>query len=118
MKRVLLIDDERVLNETLTDVINALGYQVQSYLSITEARRHEDFSAVDLVVCDVGLPGESAFTFARWVKENHERLPFILLSAFSEQEVIREGLDAGADQYLVKPVNLLQLKEALSKSSL
>lgn len=116
MKRVLLIDDEQVLNETLCDVIHALGYTVQSYLSIMDARQREDFTAVDLVVCDVGLPGESAFSFARWIKDNHHDLPFILLSAFSEAEVIREGMDAGADSYLVKPVKLDELRKVLDQA--
>ena len=110
MKKVLLIDDERSLNETLTDVIEALGHQVESYFSIGNAVEATDFSLTDIVICDVGLPGENAFDFARWIKDQHHHIGFVLLSAFSEEEIIQEGLNAGADHYLVKPAGLDRLK--------
>lgn len=116
MNKILLIDDEKILNESLSDVIQALGYQVENYLSIHEAIRQVDLRTIDMIICDVGLPGECAFTFIQWVRKNYQRLPFVLLSAFSEEDAIRKGLEAGADRYVVKPVRLNQLRELLSQS--
>ncbi len=111
MKTILLIDDERVLNESLSDVIEAMGHRINSCFSIDEARRTQDFSAVNIVLCDVGLPGESVFTFTQWIKNNHDHIVFVILSAFTDDEIIHRGMASGADHYLVKPTSLGALRE-------
>lgn len=106
MKSILLIDDERIVNESLSDVILALGCQVKSCLSIEEALEKMDFTSLDIVICDIGLPGEDPFSFARWLKLNHDHISFIILSALSDEEKIQRGRDAGVDRFILKPTSL------------
>lgn len=112
--KIVLIDNERILNESLSDLIEALGHEVKGYFSIKDALQQEDFATLDMVICDLGLPEECAYNFVQWVKLNHEHLPFVILSAFSEEEKVTKALEAGADLYLLKPLKLGQLQEAFT----
>ncbi len=113
MKRILLIDDEKNVRESICDVIEAIGHQVEAYSSIDHALTNSDLTSFDVVICDIGLPDEDAFQFTTRIKR-YTNLVFILLSAFSEEETIQKGMEAGADHYLVKPTSIKLLSEAIN----
>ncbi|MEQ8551179.1 MAG: response regulator [Cyclobacteriaceae bacterium] len=114
MKNIILIDDENILRESMADLLEAIGHKVDSYPSIDAAMMNSDLALYDVVICDVGLPGEDAFLFAQTIKESFTQHSFILLSAFSERETIQKGIEAGADHYLVKPPSVEELQSAIN----
>ena len=114
MKSVLLIDDEKILRESIADLIEAIGHKVDSYPSIHLAMMNADLAFFDVIICDIGLPEEDAFLFAKTIKESFTQHSFILLSAFSEEETIQKGINAGADYYLVKPPSIERLQMAIN----
>ncbi len=118
MKRILLIDDEKILRESMADVIEAIGHQVESYPSINSAMLNADLALFDIIICDIGLPEEDAFTFIKTIKESFTQHRFILLSAFSEEENIQKGLEGGADDYLVKPPSIEDLQYAINDNNI
>ncbi|GEM_PF-4566840 len=114
MKNIILIDDENTLRESMADLLEVIGHKVDSYPSIHSAMMNSDLAMYDVVICDVGLPGEDAFLFAQTIKESFTQHSFILLSAFSERETIQRGIEAGADHYLVKPPSVEELESAIN----
>ncbi len=117
MKRIILIDDESALRESMADVIEALGHRVETFESIHSAMTNADLAIYDIIICDVGLPEEDAFLFTKAIKESFTQHCFILLSAFSEEETIQKGIAAGADHYLVKPPSIVDLKAAINDTT-
>lgn len=114
MSRIVLIDDERILNETLKDLIELMGYEVLSFYSFAEAAESTAFHDIELILCDVGLPGENVFELMTSLKEKSS-IPFVLLSAFSTDDYIQRAYESGADKYLVKPVSIEMLRETFSE---
>jgi two-component system sensor histidine kinase/response regulator len=108
--KVLVVDDE-ARNRTLTrailrehDVIEAAGAE--------EAYAILDREQIDLVLLDVMMPSIDGFTACREIKRRHPEpyLPVILLTALGEQEHRNEGFEAGADDFLSKPVDRRELQ--------
>lgn len=109
---VLLVEDDRELRNTLRDALSVEGYQVHASASLADARALLAHAVadggLDLVLLDLGCPdgdGESLLTQLR-----HERAtPVIVISARHGDEPKVRLLDAGADDYLVKPFSLAEL---------
>ena len=110
--RVLLVEDDRQLRETLAEALAVEGHQVQPAASLVDARllmqRALLDGRLDLVLLDLGLPdGEGAALLAE-LRRTHGT-PVIVISARNADEHKIGLLDAGADDYLVKPFNIGEL---------
>ena len=110
--RVLLVEDDRELRATLRAALEVEGWQVHASASLADAHAvmaHARLDApVDLVLLDLGLPdgdGESLLTQLR----REQATPVIVISARHGDEPKVRLLDAGADDYLVKPFSLAEL---------
>ena len=114
MSRIVLIDDERILNETLKDLIELMGYEVLAFYSFAEAAKSTDFNDIELIICDVGLPGEDVFELLTSFKGKYD-IPFVLLSAFSTDDYIQRAHESGADKYLTKPVSIEMLRRTFNE---
>lgn len=107
---VLLVEDDRELRATLREALVVEGYQVFASASLADARAVLSHSggAVDLVLLDLGLPdGEGAALLAELRRERVT--PVIVVSARQAEAQKVQLLDAGADDYLVKPFSLAEL---------
>ncbi len=109
---VLLVEDDRELRGTLRDALEVEGYRVRASASLADAQavlaHARAAGGVDLVLLDLGLPdgdGEALLTALR----RERGTPVIVLSARQGDEGKVRLLDAGADDYLVKPFNLAEL---------
>ena len=109
---VLLVEDDRELRNTLRDALSVEGYQVHASASLADARALLAHAVadggLDLVLLDLGLPdgdGESLLTQLR----REQATPVIVISARHGDEPKVRLLDAGADDYLVKPFSLAEL---------
>jgi response regulator NasT len=112
MRKVLLVDDDRLVLATLSSGLEQAGYAVQACASAEEARRVLGVAQPDIAVLDVRMPNESGLELARHLLE-HSSVPFIFLTAYSEEDVVRQAIEHGALGYLVKPVDLPQLIPAI-----
>jgi len=111
-RKVLLVDDDRLVLATLSKGLEQAGYAVQACAGAEEAKRIINLERPDIAVLDVRMPGESGLDLARNLLE-HPSVPFIFLTAYSEDEVVKQAVDHGALGYLVKPVDIPQLVPAI-----
>lgn len=100
---VMVVEDDAMLAASLAKGLSEAGFLVSKYGTAEEAIRHSTPTPADLVVLDIGLPGKSGLEVLRVLRAAGSRVPVIVLTA---RDSIRDrvtGLDAGADDYLVKP---------------
>ncbi|UKS28924.1 response regulator [Paenibacillus sp. HWE-109] len=119
--RVLAVDDDPVNLKVLVHILSMDNYHIETVSSANEALRRLHRSQWDLVIADVMMPGMSGYELTRLIRERFTlyELPIILLTARSEPQDIYAGFLAGANDYVTKPVDALELKyRAWSLSSL
>ncbi|MGR3591817.1 response regulator transcription factor [Limimaricola soesokkakensis] len=107
--RMLLVEDNDDLAETIMDRLRAEGHSVDRESDGEEANvllRHAGF---DIVLLDVNLPGRSGYEVLRSLRSRGDTTPVMILTARSQIDDRVIGLDAGADDYMVKPVDFREL---------
>lgn len=100
--RLIVVDDETDVRRMLEDYFGAAGFHVRSTGDGNGLRRLLDQEAADLVVLDLGLPGEDGLSLARWLRERHD-LGIVMLTGADTQLDRILGLEVGADDYVGKP---------------
>jgi signal transduction histidine kinase/DNA-binding response OmpR family regulator len=110
MVQILVVDDDQHVARTLMDLLSLHGYRSVRAESGEQALELLRDQPSDLVLLDVKLPGISGFETCARIRERHgASLPVIILTAFGDATSIRRGYDAGADDFLQKPVDTPQL---------
>ena len=109
--RILVVDDERAVRESLRRALELEGYGVELAGDGREAldRLESGADAPDAVVLDVLMPEVDGLEVCRSLRRAGSRLPILMLTARAEVENRVEGLDAGADDYITKPFALEEL---------
>lgn len=108
MERVLVVEDERKLNDLVRDYLSSLGYEVVQCLNGPEALKLCEAEGIDLAVLDIMLPGLDGIEVARRIREKRD-LPIIMLTARDSEADKLLGLEVGADDYLTKPFSVREL---------
>jgi len=111
--RLLVIEDETSLREYLCGQLRAAGYAVDSAANGRDGLVHGREYPIDLAVVDLGLPDISGMEVIRTWRKNDRRFPVLILTARGRWQDKVEGLEAGADDYLVKP---FQFEELLART--
>jgi two-component system alkaline phosphatase synthesis response regulator PhoP len=107
--RVLLVEDEPGLQLALTDRLVAEGYLVETAEDGTTAVRRATGEPFDVILLDVMLPGRDGFDVAKTVRQQGVRTPILMLTARSQVVDRVVGLKLGADDYLTKPFEMVEL---------
>ena len=107
--RVLIIEDEPGLVLTLTDLLTSEGYEVESATDGTSGLRLATEGAFDLILLDVMLPGKNGFDVCRDLRARDVTTPVIMLTARGQVIDKVLGLKLGADDYLTKPFEPMEL---------
>lgn len=124
--KVLVVEDNKPVQMVISAIIRGMNHEVITCESGEEALQHFKVEEIDLILMDVEMPGIDGFETTRRVRKlgGSQWIPIIFLSANSEESYLAEGIDAGGDDYLVKPVKpvVLQAKiramERISKMRL
>ncbi|MCI4430869.1 MAG: phosphate regulon transcriptional regulator PhoB [Burkholderiales bacterium] len=111
MSRILVVEDEAAIAELVSLNLRHAGHDVALAASAEQAQAEVDAMLPDLIVLDWMLPGQSGLALARrWRESQRTReLPIIMLTARTQEADKIAGLDAGADDYLVKPFSTQEL---------
>jgi two-component system alkaline phosphatase synthesis response regulator PhoP len=109
-RRILLAEDEPGLRRTLTDLLSSQGYTVQSSADGQEAQTFAEKEVYDLIILDVMLPSRTGFDVCRNLRNRGIQTPILMLTARSELSNKVQGFKAGADDYLTKPFEPVELK--------
>lgn len=110
-RHILIVDDDVVNLRVIKNVLSNLFYEISTATSGEEALEVLKNSDVDLLITDVMMPQMSGYELTKKVRENHSisELPIILLTARNKSDDIYTGFLVGANDYLIKPVNAMEL---------
>jgi two-component system, OmpR family, response regulator MprA len=111
--RILIVDDDRALRDALRRALTLAGYNSVLAADGEEALARATSAAPDAIVLDVGLPGMDGLEVCRALRASGDRVPVLMLTARDAVADRIDGLDAGADDYLVKPFDVGELKARL-----
>ena len=108
--RIFLIEDTRDVAEAIVDRFEATGHAVDWETDGRAASEILDYTAYDLVILDVNLPGMNGFAILQKLRAAGNVVPVLVLTARSEVDDRVGALDLGADDYLVKPFDFRELE--------
>lgn len=106
---ILLVDDDPKLLEIVSVSLSRQGYRVRTAATGREALEHATGTPPHLLILDLDLPDMSGIDVLDNIRDDHETLPVLVLSAQDDVDSRVAALDGGADQYILKPVSLREL---------
>lgn len=109
MFKILVLEDEKELNQTVCDFLNQSGYQAIGCLDANQAYDVLYEQVVDLIVSDIMMPGTDGFEFARNVRDTNKEIPILFMTARDDIASKQRGFRIGVDDYMVKPIDLDEL---------
>ena len=107
--RVLVAEDDRDLCSVIARHLNSVNIRTEHCFDAVSARERIAMGGYDAVVLDIMMPGGSGLDVLRWMREERDTTPVLLLTALDSIEDRVNGLDGGADDYLTKPFALEEL---------
>ena len=112
-RSILVIEDDATLNRMLVDQLQRLGYDASGVLNMAAARTAVQAQDPDLALLDFRLPDSSGTEFISWLRD---RCPVVILTAYGSIDQAVQAIQAGASEYLVKPVSPARLELAVRRA--
>ena len=122
MAKILAADDDPIVQQFVSSILMENGFEVFTASDGEEAIQQVNNVRPDLIVLDLIMPYRDGYEVLRVLQEDPEnkKIPVIILSAKSKEEDIIRGLEGGADDFIIKPFNALELvarvRKALSRT--
>lgn len=110
MIHILVVDDDKKINQTVCAWLNDCGFEAKGVLSATEAYDEMYNQLYELIISDIMMPEVDGFAFARTVREVNKRIPILFMSAKDDLPSKQKGFQLGIDDYMVNKLNLQSLK--------
>ena len=108
--RILIVEDDETLGATMMQSLQQAGYATDLARDIATALHVLALENFDAMVLDLGLPDGDGFDVVRFLRKQRKALPVLILTARDGVEDRVQGLDYGADDYVVKPIALQELQ--------
>lgn len=116
MYKVLLVDDEKFILEGLSNLIDWTAMGLEIVGMVKGGRKALELLAttkVDVLITDISMPGMNGLELIRMARQDNADLKVIILSGYNEFDYLKEGMNLGIENYLLKPVNVSELKQTL-----
>ncbi len=107
-KKILLVDDDRLILALIGEGLRKFGYEVETASSGDEAIVRCRENPPDLAILDVRMPGKTGIDTARELRGT-TAVPYLFLSAYGDLDIVKSAVDEGALGYLVKPIDVTQI---------
>lgn len=114
--KVLIVEDDQDLRESIVEYLAMAGFQASGVRSAAEFYQAVALGGWSVVVIDIGLPDQSGFVLVEYVRANTD-MKVIILTARDALDDRVKGYDAGADLYLIKPVDCRELSAAITSQA-
>lgn len=108
--KILLMEDDEILNEVLTSSLRSKGYQVESAFDGEEAQDLICENNFDLLLLDVNVPIINGFELLRSLRENNIHTPTIFITSLDDTQDLKKGFESGCDDYIKKPFEFDELE--------
>jgi YesN/AraC family two-component response regulator len=112
-KEILIIDDEQMILDMLDQILSSAGYRVHAALGGHKALELYDQHPVDLVLTDIKMPGVDGYHLLKEIKSRNANVRIVLMSGYSNDFSIREAIELGADEFIVKPFRRNEILQVL-----
>ena len=109
MFKILVVEDNKDLNNTVCSFLNHSGYEATGCLNATEGYDALYANMFDLIISDIMMPDVDGFEFARNVRELNEDIPILFMTARDDIASKQRGFRIGIDDYMVKPIDFDEL---------
>lgn len=113
--KILLVEDDSILNETLTDYLNLKGNEVINLEDGTDAINVIDKSNFDLYIIDINIPHINGLEIVKYIRNKDIETPIIMITASMELESLKSAYKNGCDDYIKKPFYLEELNIRIGK---
>ncbi len=104
--RILVVDDDRNMANTLVDIFMLEGYEAEAVHSGSEAMERVGEGNFDCVLSDIKMPEVDGVELYRAIKANQPAMPVVLMTAYTDDKLVREGLEEGVIATLTKPLDI------------
>ena len=114
-KKILVIDDEEAIRENIAELLQLTGYEVNVAMNGKDGLEKVKTYLPDLIICDVVMPYRDGYSVLLILSQSLETasIPFIFLTSKAERTEQRKGMELGADDYLLKPFEDVELLRAI-----
>ncbi|MCB0396317.1 MAG: response regulator [Flavobacteriales bacterium] len=115
MKKILLIDDDRIIRENMAELLQLSNYEVEVAADGKEGVEKAKSCGPDLIICDVMMPELDGYSVLHLLGKEQETasIPFVFLTARTEKSDVRRGMNMGADDFITKPFQDIELLNAV-----
>lgn len=115
MTKILLVEDNEEIRENTREILELANYQIATAANGKEGYEKALEETPDLIICDIMMPVLDGYGLLHLVNKNEhlKRIPFIFLTAKTERNDFRKGMEMGADDYITKPFTDLELMNAI-----
>lgn len=114
-RRMLFLEDDEELSRMMIPIFKVFVTEVSYAKTIQEALLLLKTQSFDLIFTDIHLKNENGLDFVKEVRKYNQRLPIVVLSAYKDEALLLQAIPLGLIDYLIKPVNYIQLTEAFEK---
>lgn len=109
MFKVLVVEDDKDLNQTVCAHLNRNGYEAIGCLSAYDAYNEMYGNLFDVIISDIMMPQIDGYEFAATIREMNKDIPILFMTARDDFESKKKGFGVGIDDYMVKPIDLNEL---------
>jgi len=119
-KKVIVVDDSSVMRQIIKNNLKQLGFEQSNLVDAEDgeqALKKISEDAIDLVISDWNMPKMTGIDFLKAIRSDGalKELPFLMVTSEADKEKIMEAVQAGVNQYIVKPFNATQLEEKIKE---
>jgi DNA-binding NtrC family response regulator len=114
-KKILIVDDDPKICETLSDILEEAGYEVFTACNGQNALEKIRFDSFNLVITDIKMPIMDGMALLKEIEKSHANIEVIVITSYGNQGQQVEATRLGAYEYLSKPLNLDQLKNIIAR---
>ena len=116
-KSILFVEDDTIARNQITDILRMLFKRLHVAVNGEEALRIYEEESPDILLTDIKMPKRDGISLIRYIRKENYNLPIVLITSFTERDLLIDAANLSIDGYLVKPVDLKTLTSALTRAS-